>query len=359
MLISTAAFGASQRQAGGLAGNPIQIGACLDVVQEFSSEGEHEFEVRALEINIGAAVDPFFDFVTTISWHEGEIDIEEAWVSVVLPLSFKFQFGRELLPFGYLNRIHEHDFPQVDQPYAIEGLMTDHGLIGDGGHLEWLSPLINPTLSLSFGMYYQIEHSVGRRFNGWPIIARLSSFWQNWEGTHAIMAGASYVSSIGDRDPMEGRLDGSGETSENRARGKISQAFGVDFKYRFTPRGTTYRGLTLGAEYVHFEYDPYEPHVDVDASTDVGSDSGFYAYAQWDFNRFWGIGYRFDHTDVLFSSLEDDAMITAHSIYAEWRGSEFSRIRMQYQLLDEDGDQEHLVMLQGTFFVGWHPPHRF
>ena len=347
----------------GLAGMPMNIGAGVDIVLEapLRDSNETEFEVRAFELNIGAPVDPYFDLLVTLSWHEGEIDLEEAWVSTILPGNFKLQFGREFIPFGYLNRVHEHDFPQVDQPYVIEGLTTDHGFIGDGAHIEYVAPFLNPTLTLIAGAYNQIEHSVGRRIDGFPLLGRIQTFYQTPNGRHSILAGASYLTSAGSKDPLEGRLDSDGQTSDRRARGKMDYTLGFDLKYKFLTGRQTYQGLTLGAEFLKVSYDAYENHVDYVPGLDVGSDEGFYIYADWDFNRFHGVGYRYDHSDVLFSRLQDGARIEAHSVYYQWRATEFSRFRLQYQYAEDDreDDAEHLVFLQGTYFIGWHPPHRF
>lgn len=347
----------------GLAGMPLNIGAGVDIVLEapLREPDDSEFEVRAFELNIGAPVDPYFDLLVTLSWHEGEFDLEEAWVSTILPGNFKLQIGREFIPFGYLNRVHEHDFPQVDQPYVIEGLTTDHGFIGDGGHLEYVAPFLNPTLTLIAGIYDNIQHSVGRRIDGFPVLGRIQTFFESPNGRHSLLAGASYLTSIGNKDPMEDRLNANGQTTDHRARGKMDYTLGFDLKYKFNPGSTTYRGLTLGAEFLRVSYSAYENHNDYVPGLSLGSDSGFYSYLEWDFNRFHGIGYRYDLSDVLFSSAQDNAQIEAHSIYYQWRPTEFSRIRVQYQYAEDDreDESEHLVMLQGTYFIGWHPPHRF
>lgn len=341
----------------GVSGAPIEIGVCIDMLQIFSNESE--FDLRALELNLGAPVDPYFSMTAVLSWHEGEFDVEEAFVSAIVPGNFKIQFGRELIPVGYLNRLHEHDFPQADQPFVIEILTTDHGLIGDGAHVEWLAPSYNPVINLSAGIYESIGHSIGRRFEGYPLFGRFQTYWES--GGHALLAGSSYLRGFGDNDRMESRLDINGETDDMRARGKIRHAFGFDLKYKYKPDGRTYRGLIIGCEFLQFMYKPYIYHIDIEPDTDVGSDSGLYAYIHWDFDRFWGIGYRYDDTDVLFSKLEDDGKIRGHSVYGEWRATEFSRIRLQYQNLNDsraDGG-EHSIFLQGTFIIGWHPPHRF
>lgn len=355
--------GLVQAGGAGLAGTPLNFGVGADMVflAPLRDMDDAAFDVRAFEINIGAPVDPHFDFLATLAWEDGEFDLEEAWVSTIFPGNLKLQFGRELLPFGYLNRIHEHDFPQVDQPVVIEGLTTETGLIGDGAHLAFLAPLINPTLTLITGVYDQIHNSVGRRIDGFPVLGRIQSYYESENGRHAVLAGVSYLNSFGDRDSMEDRLDGEGLTSDPLARGKMNAMYGFDVKYKYSPGRLTYEGLTLGSEYLRVSYDAYEKHADFVPGQSIGADEGFYVYAEWDFDRFRGVGYRYDRSDVLFSSLEDNARIEAHSVYYQWRPTEFSRMRLQYQYRDEDlGDAaEHLVMLQGTFFLGWHPPHRF
>lgn len=342
---------------------PFNFGASLDMVGEFPLEegNDSEFEVRAFEINLGGPIDPFFDFLVTVAWHDDEAELEEAWVGAILPYNFRLQAGRSLAPFGYLNRVHEHDFPQVDQPFVIEGLTTDHGLIGDGAHLEYLTPLLNPTLTLYAGAYDRIQHSVGRRIEGFPVILRAESFFDWEDGRQALLAGVSHLNSFGDKDLMEGR-----SLTDPRARGKIDHAFGVDLKYKWRPDGVTARGLTLGGEYLFFDYNRYDPHAindpasdDFIADADPGSDAGFYLYSQWDFDRFWAVGYRFDRSDVLFSNLEEDSTLTGHSVYAQWLPTEFSRVRVQYQYRERGDEDEHFAFIQGTFFIGWHPPHRF
>ncbi len=358
---------ASASSGGGLFGTPIEIGMGFDAVLEAPIEAlvDTEFELREIELNIGAPVDPYFHLIATMVFDEDEFELEEAFVSVILPLSFKLQFGREMLPFGYLNRLHPHDFPQVDAPFAYDEFLTDHGMIGNGGHLEWLAPLINPTLTLNAGIYDSIQHSVGRRMGGNPYVLRAQTFIQSGSGQHSVLAGASYVGMLGERDYAAGR------ESDPRARGRIQDVLGFDIKYRWDIFGArSGRGLTLGGEYLFVDYDRnpeheiYDPDTGGDPTLDPGSDRGFFAYAHWDFDRFWGLGYRYDHSDVLFSSLEEDAWSMGHTIYAQWWGTEFSRLRLQYQLRDTrwgDGERglEHLATLQGTFFIGWHPPHRF
>jgi hypothetical protein len=79
LLLFCMAHGAVSSSSAGLAGTPINIGAGIDLIfaLPLDDTGDSEFEVRAFELNIGAPIDPFFDMVATLSWHEGEFDISD------------------------------------------------------------------------------------------------------------------------------------------------------------------------------------------------------------------------------------------------------------------------------------------
>ena len=183
---------------GPLQGAALDLGVVLDGAFEFRSEEENAFVLRKLEVLFSGAVDPYFDFESVIAFEEGGgAEVEEAHVTAVLPWRFLLRTGRDLLPFGYLNQIHPHDFPWADQPLGIEKLTTDHGFIGNGAHLQWLSPLVNPTLSLTGGLYHSTEHSVGRRIEGRPYMLRVESFWQSGDRLDAVLVGASHLGGSG------------------------------------------------------------------------------------------------------------------------------------------------------------------
>lgn len=351
-------------------GSPLDIGLVIDYVADFRERDDNEFNFREIELNLGASVDPYFDAVATIAFEpDGDVEIEEAWASTVLPGNLMAQFGREFIPFGYLNRIHVHDYPQVDIPFALEELTTDHGYIGNGGHLEWLSPLENPTLQLSLGIYDTIEHSVGRRIKGYPVVGRIQSYWESETGDHAVLAGTSALSHLDNRDNRN--------TPDHRTFAQTRYVLGADVRYRWQPTRER-RGLIVGSEVMRqvaqVNLDGREAAVDPDDDDAIalrpyqedaaedGSrvrDWGVYAYAHYDFNPFYGAGYRFDYTDLLLS--DGGSQLVGHSVYGEWRPSEFSRLRLQYQLRDDDrlDDREHRLLLQATLFLGWHPPHTF
>ncbi len=364
-----AAIGPGQRAMG----SPVNLGIVPDFVWDFRDDlGRSDFGLREVELNFGGAIDPYFEAVLTVSYADDDgFDMEEAYISStyfpgeLLGMNLMAQAGREFIPFGYLNRIHLHDFPQVDPPFVIEELTTDHGFIGNGAHLEWLAPLFNPTFSVSAGFYDSIEHSVGRRIEGRPAVLRLQSYWESQDGNHGFLAGVSGLSGIG-------RTDGRRPETDYRTVGQTRHVIGADLRYRWSPTGEK-RGLISGTEFLRqaakihrrADADDLRDYQEDFSDGDRIRDLGFYAYSQYDFNPFYSAGYRFDYTDLLLS--DGDADLYGHSLYGEYRPSEFSRLRLQYQFRDGDNfirsdrmaSNEHRVLLQATFFLGWHPPHVF
>ena len=367
LLPSTVAGQADAIDRGPVQGVALDLGVVLDGAFESSSQEENAFVLRKLEVLFSGAVDPYFDFESVIAFEEGGgAEVEEAHVTAVLPWRLLLRTGRDLLPFGYLNQIHPHDFPWADQPLGIEELTTDHGFYGDGAHLQWLSPLVNPTLSFTGGLYHSIEHSVGRRIQGRPYMLRVESFWQSGDMLHAVLVGASHLGGIGDRDHRRGGP----EDIDARTFAQTQRVLGLDARYRWEDPDRTQAGWTVAAEFLRqtadVTRDPALAGEDelFDFQTGFGltdrlTDQAVYGYVQRDRGPYWGYGYRFDHTDVLLS--DGEAGIQAHSLYVQWRPTEFSRLTFQYQHRSDDRfpDTDHRFTLQGTFWMGYHPPHVF
>ncbi len=340
----------------------FDLGAVFNAEYLLSDEEANEFDAHELEISLGANIDPYFSAVATFEIEDHGAELEEGFLTTQLPYKTQLQFGRQLLPFGYLNDIHSHDYPQVDGPLVLEQLTDGGDLTGEGAHIEWMAPLMNPTLTLTAGAYEKLDNDFSAEIHvnhsnhdddkidleGRPGLLRAESFWQSQDRNHNILAGVSYISGIGERD-------------QGFDTASIQYIGGADLRYRYTPAGDM-RGLTLSGEYLlrESEFSKEYSGGDYEAG-DKMTDAGFYTYAQWDFDNYWGVGYRYDNTDVAQSDGDKD--LTGNTLYGEWRPTEFSRLRLQYQDIDilDHGEVENddRIMMQGTFFLGWHPPHEF
>src|SRR4030095_12069564 len=102
------------------------------------------FNVREVELDLRAAVDPFADGVVILSVESGipndfEISAEEASVQIkrlpipVLddpPLGLKLKVGRFRTEVGRMNRLHLHDLPQATRPLVTEELYGEERRTG-------------------------------------------------------------------------------------------------------------------------------------------------------------------------------------------------------------------------------------
>jgi len=100
------------------------------------------FNLQALELSLGAAVDPYFRFDSHIAFDLEGVDVEEAYGTTLgLPWRLQARLGQFLNRFGRLNASHPHAWTFVDQPFALGRVFGAEGNKGLGVELSWLTPL--------------------------------------------------------------------------------------------------------------------------------------------------------------------------------------------------------------------------
>jgi hypothetical protein len=100
------------------------------------------FNLQALELTLGADVDPYFRFVSHLVFGAEGFELEEAYGSTTaLPGSLELRAGQFLTRFGRANATHPHQWDFVDQPFVLGKLLGPDGNRGLGAELSWLSPL--------------------------------------------------------------------------------------------------------------------------------------------------------------------------------------------------------------------------
>ena len=79
------------------------------------------FNLQALELSLGAAVDPYFRFDSHIAFDLEGVDVEEAYGTTLgLPFRLQARLGQFLNRFGRLNASHLQAWNFADQPFALE-----------------------------------------------------------------------------------------------------------------------------------------------------------------------------------------------------------------------------------------------
>ena len=346
--------------------NPA-ITVFIDTGGSISSRGRNKalnrFNLRETEVDFRAAVAPFADGVLIVaieeeieSGRDGSIevdrkfDIEEGYINFhSLPGDLAFKFGKFRNAFGRNNELHTHDLPQVTRPLAIVKFLGPEGLATTGASLSWLIP--NPWdkyLELT-GQFVNADGGEESPLLGGPnaenpaALAHLK-FFDDVGENGSLELGATYLFAHSDEDS---NFDG--------------HTFGLDATYLWVhPDPSKFRSWLLQGEFLW-------SHNDINRGafrSDTNDSVGFYAFGQYQINRDWYAGLRFDFTEFPNSLTrgpgDEDWAITP---YVSWYITEFMRLRGQYEhrvfRIDGDSSSEEAVFLQLTFLFGAHPPHPY
>ena len=103
---------------------------------------ENGFNLQALELSLGASVDPHFRFDTQLVFGEEGVELEEAYATTLdLGARLQARAGQFLTRFGRLNSTHLHGWNFVDQPFSLGRVFGADGNRGLGFELSYLTPL--------------------------------------------------------------------------------------------------------------------------------------------------------------------------------------------------------------------------
>jgi hypothetical protein len=375
------------------------------------------FTLPQAELSFAGAVDPYFNaemhLVTLIDEHgETGVELEEAFLTTqAMPLNLQVKAGHFLTEFGRINPTHPHAWNWLDQPIVNTRMFGEDGMRAPGFRISWLTPA--PWFSqLLFGVQNANGGTMrsflgnegapadvlpagvdGYGIGGQPVGPR------SVKGMRDLVYLARSDNSVDLTDTMSTKFGFSAAHGPNNTgpRGE-SWIYGLDFLLKWRPEDwpRTGRFLTLEAEAMrrHFTADRRElrfaPGLDTDGDglPDVFQltaprrtlhDWGFYTQALYGFQRNWAIGLRLEYA----AGEEDDlAVDTATgrvelasrsqdpfrdnrfrvSPMVQWRLSEFSRVRFQYNYdrADHLPDHEaHSFWVGLEFLIGAHPAHKY
>src|SRR5687767_1254108 len=100
------------------------------------AEGEEEpeaFALKEIELAFQAVVDPYVRADIFAAIEDGEIDIEEGYLTwIALPGGLGGKIGKFKANFGKFNRVHAPESAFADRPLAAENYLGEEGLSGTG-----------------------------------------------------------------------------------------------------------------------------------------------------------------------------------------------------------------------------------
>lgn len=323
---------------------------------------DDSFNVREVELDFRAAVDPFADGVLITSFEsenpgEFEVGVEEAYVTIKRlplrlldepPLGLKVRVGRFRAETGRMNRLHLHDLPQMTRPLAIEEFFGEEGYIGNGLSAQMFLPTPSDSAS-ALELTAQILTGGGVAIADGP--AHSAAYVGNLRWFRAFGAAHNLDMSL---------IVHSGRTDPDEKLG--ARTISADFLYKWKPlRRGEFRSFLLGGQVFDARRDFLVDTNDdgVPDATERTRPLGYFVFSQHQFSRTSYVGVRWDDTD----SIDDDSIrrrgVTG---YLTWYASEFLRMRFAYEhrmsdLPDEDGRDSFLAEL--NFVFGAHPPEPF
>jgi hypothetical protein len=327
---------------------------------------DNTFNLREVEIDFRAAIDPFADGVIILAVPsevpgQFSLAVEEAYINLKRlplpgldepPLGLKLKVGRFRTEAGRINRLHLHDLPQMTRPLAVETFLGEEGYIANGISAQIFVPT-------PFDEASAIELSAQALAGGGAAVAdgpaRSPAFVGNlrwfrpFAGSHNVDLALIY---------LYGRTDPDGTL------GAHTQS--ADFMYRWKPlRAGEYRSFLLGGQVFAAQRAFLEGlDTDGDGVPDTferrdASPLGYFAWVQLQLARPAYLGARWDDTAAITDAAVRRRAITGYlTLYA----SEFLRFRVGYEhrfsdVVEDNGRDS--VFAELNFLFGAHPPEPF
>jgi len=317
------------------------------------------------EININANVDDKFTAWLTapLVLEDGEagIEIEEAWVETLkLPAGLSLRMGRFFSNIGYLNPRHAHTWDFADQPLVYRAFLGSQYL-DDGLQVRWQAPTdfyLELSGELLRGGRYPAGGAANSGLGSYTLAAHTGGdvgFSNSW------LSGLSWLHAESD-----GRE--SGFEDDPLVFNGDTDILIADFVWKWAPNGNSrQRNFIFQAEYMlRMEDGDYALSDTLPLPWNIDQ-QGWYAQAIYQPWPQWRVGARIDRLssdtpDPVFAGSVLDPLgenPSRYSLMVDWSNSEFSRLRLQYNLDRSGAENDHQFALQYIYSIGAHGAHTF
>ncbi|MBN9286894.1 MAG: hypothetical protein BGO43_04935 [Gammaproteobacteria bacterium 39-13] len=342
------------------------------------------FAINEAEVNIQSNIDPYFRGNLTIALHQDshkiEFEMEEAFIETLsLPLGLRLKAGRFFSGIGYLNYHHTDQWDFADPPLVYRAFFNNQ-YFDDGVQATWIAPV---------PFYWEIGTEVfpGRFFpaagsgNHIGSASIFSHIGDDFNESHSWQWGVSYLHTkpserqafiLGDHGhghPHDHDTDHHHHSDSYNFSGS-SSTIGTDLIWKWAPFGNAReRQLILQTELYHRHEDGIIA-LDEEISSLHSHQNGWYGQAIYKFMPRWRVGYRYDRLwsnndggdeEVLTETLllPDSYHPYQNTFMIDFSPSEFSRIRLQYNLDHSQPILNKQTMLQFIVNMGSHGAHPF
>jgi hypothetical protein len=292
------------------------------------------------EIGLQAIIDPYARGDFFISFGEEGVDLEEGYLTfTALPAGFVVKGGKMRSAFGKVNTLHNHVLPWIDRPLVTTNLVGGEDGIDDAG----LS--VQRIIPMPKGLFMEVTGQIFRGDSGDDVSPLFHS------------SRSSDVSTVEHLRTYKDLTESTNlDIGLSYARGHndlgtdfLTNLYGVDATLRWKPlRRSIYHSFVGRGEFIwsQRQEQPVEQ-----------KSFGFYTSADYQLNRRWFLGGRYDYADrARFDNLTDKG----GSLVLTYWPSEFSQVRGQYRHTSyAEGREANEVMFQLLFSLGAHGAHPF
>lgn len=326
------------------------------------------FALGESELVLSSNIDSHFYGRATLSIasENGETvtSLEEAYAQTLdAPAGVVIKFGRFYSNLGYLNRHHSHTWDFADAPLVYNAL-TGGGIRDDGLQFSYLLPT-DLYVELSGELLSGNTYPAGGNSNGG---VGASMFAVKLGGDISDSSSWTLGLSRWNADKVQQREDAAAAFSFDGS----SAINAYDLVYKWAPNGNMVeRNFHFILEYLDRKESGDITDIGTTASSRYdGKQSGWYAQAVYQFMQHWSVGVRRGELDS--NNRGDNGTVldsaglgnTDHKPYRnsamlQWKPSEFSRIRLQYNDDHSSIETNRAILLQYTFALGSHGAHQF
>ena len=342
------------------------------------SKGEQGFSLGHTELVMSANIDDMYFGKLTAALHssdEGsEVELEEAYIETMsLGQGATIKAGRFFSSIGYLNPQHPHRWDFIDAPLVYQG-MFGGTLMDDGVQLRWVAPTdLFIQFSAELGRGGQFPAG-GAANNGSGTQALFVELGGDLGASHSWQLGLSHwQADIAERSGA-GHGHGHDEVAEVPVFAGDSRVSGLDMVWKWAPNGNS-RDTQLIFQFEYFQRDEQgrvelEGAATPEVSDYQGKQQGWYSQLVYQFMPRWRVGVRYDRLavnnhgadlEVLAEAGLDDEGHTPqrHSVMVDYRRSEFSRLRLQFNRDESSEHRDDYLVLQYVVSLGSHGVHSY
>jgi len=342
--------------------------------------GKLNFGDPEMELFVDGYLNPFARATANISYESNTFGVEELYGNIVrgLPFDMQIKAGKFLVGFGKLNTVHPHAWPFLERPLFHQVFFGESGFNDVGINFSFLLPTGDVFTNLDLGIFkgsstipQTDSNAIDRGIN--PIfVGRLNAFLSldDYTNLEIGLSGSYGTYSKGNMILFSILKNVNNIETFNYLFG------GFDFKFKYAP--DSYTVLTLQGEGILNHRDvPRIDYFGVDYSTASSkkiSNSGFFIYADYKFQKQFSVGAKYDYTAGIlgdlptFYSLSNDDKNSTQGFetwFSYYPVEETSVVRLGLQhLFYSYGDgtkrsAETTIKLQFLFSLGPHKAHPF